>query len=92
VSRPLPAVFAFLVGILMTGAIHSAPPPQGGDEAAVAALDTQYQDAVKRNDAGVMDRILLRSRCPRFREPGPPGHECPGYDSTEKPAEAGSLG
>jgi len=42
----------------MTGAIHSAPPPQGGDEATVAALDTQYQDAVKRNDAGVMDRIL----------------------------------
>src|SRR3954467_7647622 len=21
---------------------------------------------------------------------GPPGHECPGYESTEKPAEAGS--
>jgi hypothetical protein len=28
------------------------------DEKAVAALDTEYQAAVKRNDAAVMDRIL----------------------------------
>ena len=29
-----------------------------GDKAAVAALDTQYQAAVKANDAATMDRIL----------------------------------
>jgi len=28
------------------------------DEKAVAALDTQYQEAVKKNDAATMDRIL----------------------------------
>lgn len=32
-------------------AVHS-------DEAVVAALDTEYQGAVKRNDAAIMDRIL----------------------------------
>jgi ketosteroid isomerase-like protein len=32
-----------------------------GDEATVAALDTEYQAAVKRNDAAVMDRILADS-------------------------------
>jgi ketosteroid isomerase-like protein len=38
-----------------------APAPASGldDEKAVAALDTQYQDAVKRNDAETMGRILL---------------------------------
>lgn len=30
----------------------------GSDEAAVAALDTQYQAAVARNDAAAMDRLL----------------------------------
>src|SRR5437867_2368974 len=28
------------------------------DEAAVAALDSQYQEAVKKNDVATMDRIL----------------------------------
>ena len=33
--------------------------PQADDAAAVAALDTEYQAAVKRNDAKTMARILL---------------------------------
>jgi ketosteroid isomerase-like protein len=36
-------------------ALHAAP---ADDQAAVAALDTQYQAAVKANDAATMDRIL----------------------------------
>lgn len=35
-------------------AVHAA----SDDRAAVAALDTQYQSAVKNNDAAMMDRIL----------------------------------
>ncbi|HSW84823.1 MAG TPA: nuclear transport factor 2 family protein [Usitatibacter sp.] len=30
-----------------------------GDEKAVAALDTEYQSAVEKNDAQTMDRILM---------------------------------
>jgi len=36
----------------------SAASPRTADEATVAALDTQYQAAVKGNDAATMDRIL----------------------------------
>jgi ketosteroid isomerase-like protein len=32
--------------------------PVGDDQKAVAALDTEYQAAVKKNDAATMDRIL----------------------------------
>jgi ketosteroid isomerase-like protein len=35
--------------------------PSSADEATVAALDTEYQAAVKRNDAVVMDRILAEN-------------------------------
>jgi hypothetical protein len=49
---------AFAVGIFVT----SAPTSQAGssvdDEKAVAALDTEYQAAVKKNNVFTMDRIL----------------------------------
>ena len=47
-----------VIGLMAFG----ARPVRAGssdDEKAVAALDTQYQDAVKRNDAETMGRILL---------------------------------
>jgi ketosteroid isomerase-like protein len=48
--------------IVLCGLIAMAAPPRGvslsDDAATVAALDTEYQAAVKRNDAAAMDRIL----------------------------------
>ncbi len=41
--------------LLMAGAAYASPER---DRAQVAALDTQYQDAVERNDAETMARIL----------------------------------
>ena len=37
---------------------HGATPTTSEDQKTVAALDTQYQAAVKTNDAATMDRIL----------------------------------
>lgn len=50
---------AFALGVLasFTPRPVAAANPEA-DAAAVAALDTEYQEAVKRNDAAVMDRIL----------------------------------
>src|SRR5438876_7300520 len=49
---------ALTLGILvMIGATNQARSP-ADDEKAVAALDTEYQAAVKRNDAATMARIL----------------------------------
>jgi ketosteroid isomerase-like protein len=51
-------LFAVALGILvMIGATNQAR-PSADDEKAVAALDTEYQEAVKKNDAGTMARIL----------------------------------
>lgn len=48
---------AFTLGILvMIGAIEARSSVD--DEKAVAALDTEYQAAVKNNDVATMDRIL----------------------------------
>lgn len=44
-----------LGALLMAGMAHATPEQ---DRAAVAALDTQYQAAVERNDAETMARIL----------------------------------
>jgi len=44
--------------ILTTIATNTAHATAADDEKAVAALDTQYQAAVKANDAATMDRIL----------------------------------
>lgn len=41
--------------LLFVSQLHAAQP---GDRAAVAALDREYQAAVKLNDAATMDRIL----------------------------------
>src|SRR5437870_13153654 len=49
---------AFPVGILMTSGPISRAGSSVDDEKAVAALDTEYQAAVKDNDVATMDRIL----------------------------------
>jgi len=49
---------AFAVGILMTIGPTSRAACSVDDEKAVAALDTEYQAAVKKNDVATMDRIL----------------------------------
>ena len=45
-------------GCLLFGLIAQAHAGAEQDRAAVAALDTQYQAAVKANDAATMDKIL----------------------------------
>jgi len=50
---------AFLVvSIVLVGTRHDARAEVAEDEKAVAALDSQYQAAVSKNDAAGMDRIL----------------------------------
>ena len=51
------ALFLTLVGLLLILPTRSHA-AAAEDKAAVAALDTQYQAAVKANDAATMDRIL----------------------------------
>jgi ketosteroid isomerase-like protein len=47
-----------LVGLLLAVAAIAVRADSAADEKAVAAVDTQYQAAVKINDADTMDRIL----------------------------------
>ena len=47
-----------LVGLLATLVAVAAHASTDSDQKAVAALDTEYQVAVKRNDATTMDRIF----------------------------------
>jgi ketosteroid isomerase-like protein len=54
-KRPALGALA-LISTLSSSPLAGATPAD--DAAAVAALDTEYQAAVKRNDAAVMDRIL----------------------------------
>jgi ketosteroid isomerase-like protein len=51
------AVTASALGMLLAAAPGRCASPEE-DKAAVAALDTEYQAAVKANDAAAMDRIL----------------------------------
>src|SRR5256885_10033152 len=53
----VPVAVILLGGLaaIATPVAHGLPPD---DAAAVAALDTEYQAAVKHNDAATMDRIL----------------------------------
>jgi ketosteroid isomerase-like protein len=55
---PLFLLSVLLLGVLGLNAIIRANPSAADDATAVAALDAQYQAAVKKNDAGTMDRIL----------------------------------
>jgi ketosteroid isomerase-like protein len=48
-----------LFGIAFAILTIDASASPADDAKAVAALDTQYQEAVKKNDAAIMDRILL---------------------------------
>jgi ketosteroid isomerase-like protein len=52
------ATVVLSINMLMTGEAAIAASSKADDEKAVAALDTQYQAAVSKNDAEVMDRIL----------------------------------
>jgi ketosteroid isomerase-like protein len=51
-------VWCFTVGIFAAIAWNSAGASTADDKKAVAALDTEYQAAVKKNDAATMGRIL----------------------------------
>ena len=56
-GRRLLVVLVVIMGFITgTGSIQSAS--REDDAATVAALDREYQAAVKRNDAAAMDRIL----------------------------------
>jgi len=50
--------FGLALGILTAIAVNSASLPAAGEQKTVAALDTQYQAAVEKNDAAAMERIL----------------------------------
>lgn len=56
----LPSVLTMglAIGLILTTAIRSASASTNDDRKTVAALDTEYQAAVKRNDATTMARIL----------------------------------
>lgn len=58
--RPLLGFLAlgFAFAILAAVALGCAKPPVADDAKTLAALDTQYQAAVKSNDTATMDRIL----------------------------------
>ena len=51
------APFAAAMAFVAPHAVANASPAD--DEKSVSALDTQYQKAVRENDAATMDRILL---------------------------------
>jgi ketosteroid isomerase-like protein len=56
---PVKRLLAFTLGIaVIIGATEQARSSMD-DEKAVAALDTEYQAAVKNNDVATMDRILI---------------------------------
>ena len=46
------------LGAVAVIGVQAASAPVAGDQRIVAALDTQYQEAVKKNDADTMTRIL----------------------------------
>lgn len=52
------AALLLAIDVLIAGAAAAAAPSAADDEKAVAALDTQYQAAVAKNDAAGMDRLL----------------------------------
>jgi uncharacterized protein (TIGR02246 family) len=55
---PLFLMMGLALGLILTTAIHGASASTNDDRKTVAALDTEYQAAVKRNDATTMARIL----------------------------------
>lgn len=57
-SSPLPRAVFLGVVLLLVAAVLFARPSASDDQKTVAALDTQYQAAVKANDSALMDRIL----------------------------------
>ena len=55
---PLVLAMGLALGLILTTAIRGASVSTNDDRKTVAALDTEYQAAVKRNDATTMARIL----------------------------------
>lgn len=58
-ERQKSLAMAAVAATLLTATLAAAQASRIDDEKAVAALDTQYQAAVKNNDAETMGRILL---------------------------------
>jgi len=56
--RTIPVLCLVMAGLVMARALTAAGDPAADDAKIVAALDTEFQAAVKRNDAGTMGRIL----------------------------------
>jgi ketosteroid isomerase-like protein len=58
--QPLPSFLGgwLAISVLVGIAVHSTNAFAGDDRRIVAGLDTEYQAAVKKNDAATMDRIL----------------------------------
>jgi ketosteroid isomerase-like protein len=58
--RPFPPllVWCLTIGIFAALAVSAASASGADDKKTVAALDTEYQAAVKKNDAATMERIL----------------------------------
>ena len=56
--RLAPAVLSAAAVLAAVASYSGGRPSKAEDEAAVAALDTRYQSAVRRNDAAEMDRLL----------------------------------
>jgi ketosteroid isomerase-like protein len=54
----VPAAAVSLLAVVLSMAAPAAKGSAAEDEKTVAALDTQYQAAVAKNDAAAMDRIL----------------------------------
>lgn len=57
-SRSTPRLTALSAGLVMALVAGSAPAAPADDAKIVAALDTEFQLAVKRNDAATIGRIL----------------------------------
>ena len=55
---PLILTMGLVLGVILTTAKRGVSPSTDDDREAVAALDKEYQAAVKRNDAMTMARIL----------------------------------
>jgi len=55
---PVVLMMGLALGLILTSPKRGASAPTDDDRKTVAALDTEYQAAVKRNDATTMARIL----------------------------------
>jgi ketosteroid isomerase-like protein len=57
-TKTLPSIFVLFALFTAAAAAASMKASRADDKKTVAALDTEYQAAVEKNDAAAMDRIL----------------------------------